>query len=212
MPGVTLWMWGWVLPPQGAPLPGWEYSLSFDPLLHFLSCHQVLLPFPWNASCFPPFPCLPVSSSPSTPHHGKGWRSAYLWGLHHTRLLFSNYHCQPVTPLLRSCQELPASCGNRRHHFTSYASSFRTSLHCVCSALFLSSHEPPKAQSLLWVCSVNQPCFLYGSPAPKRFPCLSKYSPFLGQIQIPPPSHCFPYYSSDNPMIPFIPQLFLLMH
>lgn len=62
-----------------------------------------------------------------------------------------------------------------------HASSLRTSLHCVLSFIPFFPRTP-KAQSLLWVCSVNQPCFLYGfsmscSPAPKRFPCLSKDSP-----------------------------------
>lgn len=65
---------------------------------------------------------LPISSwlipSLNTSQWERPDRGLGLWGIHYTRWIFSNYHCQHVTPLLWGRQELPASCGYKCQHLS----------------------------------------------------------------------------------------------
>lgn len=176
------------------PLPGWWYWTYFWPLSEaFLKLFPAFLPFP--------APCtLPSPTAVSLRH--------LLY-----RLIGYNYRCQHVTPLLGSCQELPASYGNSCHHVSCSRSSrtwhaiYRHTPSLISLFSWWASGTRGFPELSPWVSQVPFVSRVCPEPSCMLSPCL--LTSRSNQVFIPTLS--FPGYSRDNPPLPFIhPYTFLL--
>ena len=179
---------------QRAPFtPGpwtWLVIFLFSPTLF-----SKLSPTPVTVSlkCFL-VSSLPVSSclisSLSFSQREKTDRVLCLWDIHHTRLIFSNCHCQHVTPLFRSFRSSPLPvAANINTLFLCSVLQSPTPLSVLrCISFLLLS---PKGPGLLWVFSMSQPCVIYAiglaSSLALAFLLPFRILIFLGQTLAPPP-------------------------